>query len=185
MTYPNAYCVKCGGHTETLGKHTVVLQSQARAVTGVCAACATNVYKIVAKAQDFNSEKKYPDAFCVKCQKHTETLNCKTVVLENASRALKGICKACGCDVYRIMSPSQKAAMAALKKLEATVSAKSSAKALPLDAKNSGAKRGLAVAQRAPIMQHAESVHRSQWSDVVAAGTIIVIIMSFFAYAVT
>ncbi len=48
-TYPNAYCVKCGTHTETLDKRTVVLKNEARALTGHCASCASEVYRIMAK----------------------------------------------------------------------------------------------------------------------------------------
>jgi hypothetical protein len=111
MTYPNAYCVKCGTHTDTLQKHTVTLQNQARALRGVCPDCASDVYKILPKGRDFGAKVKmtegerqrYPDAFCVKCQEHTPTLNPHTVILDNQSRAVTGSCKCCGTEVYRII----------------------------------------------------------------------------------
>lgn len=103
-SYPNAYCVKCGTHTETQGKHTVILQNNARALQGVCPTCASDVYRIMPKAGAAEPAKKdYPDAFCVKCKKHTPTNAAKTVILENASRALTGTCSCCGSEVYRLM----------------------------------------------------------------------------------
>lgn len=196
MTYPNAYCVKCGTHTETEQKHTVMLQSSARAVKGVCPKCASNVFKIVPKAKDFSepseaaqvAKKAYADAFCVKCQKHTETLNQKTIVLENASRAMTGQCKDCGKDVYRIMSPSQKAALRAIKN-EATVKA---APTVPTARQAPAARVGKVVdrraapdlqARRAMPARHAETTH-GQWTYVAAGGAIISIIVGFFVYAV-
>ena len=102
MSYPNAYCVKCGSHTDTLQKHTVVLQNNARALKGVCPTCETQVYKILPKGKDFGTKvamtaeekKKYPDAYCVKCKEHTPTKNAHTVVFENSARAC-----------YHIVSP--------------------------------------------------------------------------------
>lgn len=47
--YPNAFCVKCGQHTETLQKRTVVLDSQARAVRGKCVKCGSDVFKFLPK----------------------------------------------------------------------------------------------------------------------------------------
>ena len=45
--YPHAYCVKCRTHTNTKEKHTVLLQNNARALTGVCPDCASQVYKFM------------------------------------------------------------------------------------------------------------------------------------------
>jgi predicted nucleic acid-binding Zn-ribbon protein len=47
--YPNAYCVKCGHHTVTQQKHTVILQSQARALHGKCPECGSDVFKFLPK----------------------------------------------------------------------------------------------------------------------------------------
>lgn len=47
----------------------------------------------------------YPNAYCVKCQSHTNTEEGHTVLLQNASRALTGLCPDCGSQVYRIMPP--------------------------------------------------------------------------------
>jgi len=47
--YPNAFCVKCGKHTDTLKKHTIVLQNNSRALKGVCAACESEVYRVMPK----------------------------------------------------------------------------------------------------------------------------------------
>lgn len=108
MSYPNAYCVKCGKQTESLDKHTIVMQNGVRAVKGVCADCRSQVYKIVPKMQDFHAPKAkggYPDAFCLKCRAHMPTANARTVVLENQSRALTGNCGECGSEVYRILPP--------------------------------------------------------------------------------
>jgi hypothetical protein len=45
--YPDAYCVKCREHTPTSKKHTIVLSSSARAMTGECPKCGSTVYKIL------------------------------------------------------------------------------------------------------------------------------------------
>jgi hypothetical protein len=110
-SYPNAFCVKCGSHTDTLQKHTVLLQNNARALRGVCASCSSEVYKILPKGVKFKAveettaeeKKQYPDAFCVKCKEKTPTNHKHTVILENNSRAVTGSCQACGSDVYRIL----------------------------------------------------------------------------------
>jgi hypothetical protein len=114
MAYPNAFCVKCGAHTETLKKHTVVLGSQARALKGVCPRCESDVYKFLPKGKKFKfgenaKDSLYPDAFCVKCQDHKPTLKAHTVVLGNKSRALTGECASCGSEVYRILTPKKEA----------------------------------------------------------------------------
>ncbi len=114
MSYPNAYCVKCGTHTDTLQKHTVVFQNKARAVKGVCAQCASEVYKIVPKAKDFRDVKAIELA--------------KTLIL---------------------------------------------APALPAKSE-----------RRVASARHAESVYPNHWSFVAAAGAIFAIIFAFFAYAV-
>jgi len=186
-TYPDAFCVKCGTHTETKQKYTVVLASNARAVKGVCPQCASNVFKIVPKAKDFTAPKaeapaaaqaKYPDCFCLKCQKLTETLESKTVVLENASRALTGKCKDCGSDVYRIMSPSQKAALQALKSGDRPVASAAVRQAV------AAPDRRLQAPRRIYSARHAEYAQPNQWAFVAAAASIIAIIAAFFVYAV-
>ena len=42
-----AYCFKCNHHIEVSNKHTVVLRSNRRAVTGNCNGCEGKVYKIL------------------------------------------------------------------------------------------------------------------------------------------
>lgn len=119
MSYPNAFCVRCGSHTDTLQKHTVVLQNSARALKGVCAKCESDVYKILPKGVKFTEikpataaeKKKYPDAYCVRCQKHTPTTNPHTVIMDNNSRAVTGKCQCCGSEVYRIISHDNKKAL--------------------------------------------------------------------------
>lgn len=121
MSYPNAFCVRCGSHTDTLEKHTVVLQNSARALKGVCSKCESAVYKILPKGVSFkdikpisNAEKKkYPDAYCVRCQKHTPTANAHTVIMDNNSRAVTGECQCCGSKVYRIISQDNNKALVA------------------------------------------------------------------------
>ena len=49
MSYPNAYCLKCGAHTETEQKKTLVLKSNRRALNGLCHKCGHQVYKILPK----------------------------------------------------------------------------------------------------------------------------------------
>jgi len=49
--YPDAYCVKCGHHTPTQQKHTVILQSNARALHGKCPKCGSDVFKFLPKKQ--------------------------------------------------------------------------------------------------------------------------------------
>jgi len=110
MNYPDAYCVKCGKHTETLGKKTVVLKNSSRALKGLCPDCDSEVYKILPKDQKYGhdaakTKASYPNAFCVRCQAHTPTVNAHTVLMENNSRAMTGGCGECGSIVYRILSP--------------------------------------------------------------------------------
>lgn len=50
--YPDAYCVKCGHHTPTQQKHTVVLQSNARALHGKCPKCGSDVFKFLPKKEN-------------------------------------------------------------------------------------------------------------------------------------
>lgn len=114
MAYPNAFCVKCGTKTDTKNKHTVLLANSSRALRGECPTCASDVYKILPKGQDFADKpqdavseaasKAYPNAYCVRCHEQTETVKPHTVIMENSSRALTGHCKKCGSEVYRIMS---------------------------------------------------------------------------------
>jgi len=119
MSYPNAFCVRCGSHTDTLEKHTVVLQNSARALKGVCSKCESAVYKILPKGVSFKEikkatpaeVKKYPDAYCVRCQKHTPTSNAHTIIMDNNSRAVTGECHDCGSEVYRIIAQSNKKAL--------------------------------------------------------------------------
>ena len=116
MAYPNAYCVKCGTHTNTEQKHTVVLQNKSRALKGVCPKCESQVFKFLPKNKTFKTTidsdnkgtnssamKAMPRAYCVKCQDFTPTLSPKTVVLKNGSRAMKGNCRQCGSESYRIL----------------------------------------------------------------------------------
>lgn len=112
MGYPNAYCVKCGKQTPTLQKHTVVLESKARALRGVCRDCEADVYRILPKDRDYKTlleqspnQKSYPNAYCVRCRDHTPTDGAHTVYLENdsRSRAMTGTCRHCGTEVYRIL----------------------------------------------------------------------------------
>lgn len=117
MAYPNAYCVKCGTHTNTEKKHTVLLQNNSRALSGVCPKCESKVYKILPKGKNFKTtmdadhkgtitkqtSKQLPRAYCVKCQDFTLASNAKTVVLKNGVRAMKGNCKQCSSESYRIL----------------------------------------------------------------------------------
>ncbi len=175
MSYPNAYCVKCGGHTDTLQKHTVLLQNNARALKGVCPSCATEVYKILPKGKDFGvkvpmtvaEQKKYPDAFCVKCQEHTPTKNQHTVVFENMSRAVTGTCGKCDSEVYRILG-NQKAALKSVAPRAPARPAFGPADAL----------------RRVPMSRRAETSRvANQWTFLVAGCMILGIIAAFFAYS--
>jgi Domain of unknown function (DUF5679) len=111
--YPNAYCVKCGGETPTNFKHTVVLANHSRALKGLCSQCESEVYRIMPKINaatdktrlSGSEKRRYPDAFCLKCQAHTPTKNAHTVLLDNHSRAVTGQCGHCNHDVYRIIGP--------------------------------------------------------------------------------
>jgi hypothetical protein len=47
MSYPSAFCVKCKAHTDTLGRHTVQLSNNRRALKGVCPVCATETYRFM------------------------------------------------------------------------------------------------------------------------------------------
>ena len=63
--YPDAYCIKCKTHTDTVGRHTVVMQNGARALHGVCPKCESEVFQIMSKnkpAQPEKSEKKVSEA---------------------------------------------------------------------------------------------------------------------------
>ncbi len=173
MSYPNAYCVKCGSHTDTLQKHTVVLQNNARALKGVCPTCETQVYKILPKGKDFGikvpmtseEKKKYPDAFCVKCKEHTPTKNAHTVVFDNNSRAVNGSCGKCGSEVYRILGSKDGA-----KIVEAIEDAQKEAKK---------------VSHLVPLTRRADDSKkaRMQWTYLVAGCMIMGIMAAFFAYS--
>ena len=52
MPYPDAYCVRCKAHTDTLGKHTIVLSNKRRALKGVCPVCATETYRLMPEKED-------------------------------------------------------------------------------------------------------------------------------------
>ncbi len=49
---------------------------------------------------------KYPNSFCIKCKKHTQTLGKHTILLTNKRRVLKGICPECSSETYRFMPKS-------------------------------------------------------------------------------
>lgn len=107
MSLPNAYCVKCRTHTETIQKHTVVLQNNARAMLGVCPVCATENYKILPK-KEFKRLKTISGvshkAYCFKCRDKVMVDYAEAVVFKNGTNALKGCCRECGSDVYKILS---------------------------------------------------------------------------------
>lgn len=52
MKYPDSYCIKCKKHTDTLGKHTIMLVNNRRALKGVCPVCATETYRFMPKKDD-------------------------------------------------------------------------------------------------------------------------------------
>ncbi|HYX38911.1 MAG TPA: DUF5679 domain-containing protein [Oligoflexus sp.] len=52
MNYPDSYCIKCKKHTDTLGKHTIMLVNNRRALKGVCPICATETYRFMPKKDD-------------------------------------------------------------------------------------------------------------------------------------
>ncbi len=52
MSYPDSYCIKCKKRTETLGKHTVMLGNNRRALKGVCPVCATETYRFMPKKDE-------------------------------------------------------------------------------------------------------------------------------------
>ena len=183
MSYPNAFCVRCGSHTDTLEKHTVVLQNSARALKGVCSKCESAVYKILPKGVSFTEIKKstpaeikkYPDAYCVRCQKHTPTSNAHTVIMDNNSRAVTGECHDCGSEVYRIMGQTNKKALVSDRK---PISEDLNAKMLKnrLAALNAKA----AKPKEVPITRRAADATRSPaWSFLAACGVIVVVVVSF------
>ncbi|MCX6130991.1 MAG: DUF5679 domain-containing protein [Proteobacteria bacterium] len=47
MDYPEVFCIKCKSHTNTLGKHTVILGNNRRALKGVCPVCSTETYRFM------------------------------------------------------------------------------------------------------------------------------------------
>jgi hypothetical protein len=47
MSYPSVFCVKCKSHTDTLGRHTIELSNNRRALKGVCPVCATETYRFM------------------------------------------------------------------------------------------------------------------------------------------
>ncbi len=52
MAYPDSYCIKCKTHTDTLGKHTIILGNNRRALKGVCPICATETYRFMPKKDE-------------------------------------------------------------------------------------------------------------------------------------
>lgn len=110
MSYPAAFCVNCRTHVTPANQHTILMRNQARALTGQCPKCRNDVYRIMAKKliKDTRQEQKtlrikYPNGFCFKCHKKVPTTNQRTVVLENNSVAVRGNCRTCHSDVYRIL----------------------------------------------------------------------------------
>jgi hypothetical protein len=220
MSYPNAYCVKCGTHTATQQKHTVVLQNNARALKGVCPACSSDVFKILPKVKEGAAKMKltdeerrrYPDAYCVKCQAHTPTVNAHTVMLENSSRAVTGSCRDCGSEVYRIVGnqgPTLAAPAAAAPAPLATMKA-AEATAMPAPAaiapiamaprtmatlmatgpkasrtvKDAGPRPMPQPMRRVAITRRAEDASLSHaWTAVVALGVIGCLVVGFLAVA--
>lgn len=47
MSYPSVYCVRCKTHTDTLGRHTIILSNNRRALKGVCPICASETYRMM------------------------------------------------------------------------------------------------------------------------------------------
>ncbi|MBC7533466.1 MAG: hypothetical protein H7318_17995 [Oligoflexus sp.] len=47
MSYPSVFCVKCKSHTDTLGRHTIQLSNNRRALKGICPVCATETYRFM------------------------------------------------------------------------------------------------------------------------------------------
>lgn len=185
MSYPNAFCVRCGSHTETMQKHTVVLQNSARALKGVCAKCESDVYKILPKGVSFKEikpasaaeMKKYPDAYCVRCQKHTPTTNPHTVIMDNNSRAVTGKCQCCGSEVYRIISPDNKKAL--------VEDGKRSKGRSTQDFATKMLKERLAAFngnRNVPITRRAEDAARSPLWSFLAACAIILTVIAGFVY---
>lgn len=181
MSYPNAFCVRCGSHTDTLQKHTVVLQNSARALKGVCARCESDVYKILPKGVSFKEikpaseaeKKKYPDAYCVRCQKHTPTTNAHTVIMDNNSRAVTGKCQCCGSEVYRIISHDDKKAL-----VKSKTKAPDDSHATKLLKERVAAFKGNhALKNNVPVTRRAEDANRSPVLSFLAACAIIVAIV--------
>ncbi len=121
MGLPNAYCLKCRSYTSTKSAKTVVLTNNSRALHGVCGSCDGEVYRILEKNPDIvhfpskaplklkNSKRpELPEAFCVKCRRHTPTNMKRTVVLGKGKRALHGQCSVCDSEVYRFLKPKNK-----------------------------------------------------------------------------
>jgi hypothetical protein len=52
VKYPDSYCIKCKKHTDTLGKHTIMLVNNRRALKGICPICATETYRFMPKKDD-------------------------------------------------------------------------------------------------------------------------------------
>ena len=164
MAYPNAFCVKCGTHTNTEQKHTVILSNNARALKGVCPTCDSKVYKILPKNKAFKTtidsneaaKKKYPHAYCVKCQDFTPTNNARSVVLKNGAHAMKGDCSKCGSESYRILGNQ---------KLE---SAKIETKQEVKQPKKASNDRRIAVTRRAEVIESPEK----NWAKWLAIGLI-------------
>lgn len=183
MAYPDAYCVKCGTHTSTQQKQTVVLQNNARALKGVCPKCESNVYKILPKAKNFKTtvdrdeayRKKYPDAFCVKCQKHTKTHNAKTVMLENGSRAMTGNCAECGSKAYRILG-NKTVAVERVSNSRGQKRQQPVAQPIPISQKD----RRIPMSRRA---EEAAVVKHNRLANFIGIGLIIGTVAGFVAYS--
>lgn len=52
MSYPSVYCVRCKAHTDTLGRHTVILSNKRRALKGVCPVCASETYRMMPQKKE-------------------------------------------------------------------------------------------------------------------------------------
>ena len=109
MSYPVAYCVKCKSYTETLDKHTVILNNNRRALKGVCPKCSSDNYRLLpAKTFDklknaYTIKGRSTEGYCMKCKSKQKVRFTEGRIFKNGRAAMYGNCETCKSDVYKII----------------------------------------------------------------------------------
>lgn len=120
-----------------------------------------------------------PNAYCVKCGKQTETKQKHTVLLQNNSRALHGVCASCESEVYRVLPKKKQNEMIAAEQPRLSL-----VKPVPLNGQNAPRVHGrieVKIEHRmAPSRRMATTMVLSNKTSYLAAGAVIGAIIACF-----